>query len=331
MYRNSYINSSDRKILFNKILLSELNLSEFNIDIFFEWTNENQIFSINVKNNKTIKLLINLNVKTEDMFKGSLYEQELTIRYRSYFIVGYLHYLDDIYDASPIDYFNGLVVLELINDLLCNHTMVLHSPIMKDKIREVRVLDVYCSIFAIRTIIDQYDHMLSSDNINKCKNELLVLEMFSLLPETVCTKFRVFEYSALRDFNNINIIFNENKHYLENYAIFNKFSIMSFDNYMISDVFSNKFNNQFWIDFFLRIYVLYSKKNSQIILDDYPHLIDRINSFKCNSVNYFSFYKGCNNILIEKNLHTIKKLILEIEHAFNLKSSIKSGSLHFIS
>lgn len=323
------ITSQKHKFLFNKILSTELSTCKYKIEAFYEWKNKTQIFSLRFKDSTTIELGINLNFAVESIFFGSNKALELTIDYRSYFIVTYLHCLENITNTVPNTLFQGLVALEAIQNIHTTSTITSYSPLAIADLR-LKPIDVHCAIWSLSRICIEQKGAVSQGVQSNCENAISWLVNYTRLPEIEYNESNEPEYSVLSDLLRFKKLAASSPEILAQYSLFNQYGILDFNALTISNLLANEALSDFWVGVIIRVLAFSENKPSLLDITALPIIRNGIVRFKKDCLAYFHECSVHKQELLSANLLAIKKTAMKIEQTFFENGAVETGALHFI-
>lgn len=322
--------SHDRKLLFDKILSTELAVCKYKIKAFYEWKNKAQIFSLRFIDTNTVELGINLNFAIEKMFLGSNKAMELTIGYRSYFIATYLRCLESATSTVPSTLFQGLVVLEAIENIHGGTTIAPYSPLFSLAALRVKPIDVHCSIRSLSRICVEQTGALSQGVQAKCEDAINWMVSYTRLPEIEYNESNEPEYTVLSDLLRIKKLVTATPALLAQYSLFNQYGILNFDDLTVSDLLANEALSEFWVGVLIRVLAFSESKTSALDVTAFPRIRNGMVKFKEDSVACFNECNMSKQELLSTNLLAIKKIAMKIEQTFFENGSVETGALHFM-
>lgn len=330
MIRTLPITSYNRKLLFDRILSTELAVCEYKIEAFYEWKNKAQIFSLRFIDARTVELGINLNFAIENVFLGCNKAMELTVGYRSYFIATYLRCLESATSAVPSTLFQGLVVLEAIENIHGGTTIASYSPIFTPSVFKMKPIDVHCAIRSLSRILIEQQGSLSQGIQAKCDEAINWMIGYTRLPEVEYNKQKKPEYTVLSDLLRIKKLVTATPALLAKYSLFSQYGVLDLDDQTVYDLLTNEAISDFWVGVLIRVLAFSESKPSAFDVTAFPKIRNGIVKYKEDSVAYFNEYGMSDRELLCTNLLAVKKTAMKIERTFFDNSAVETGALHFI-
>lgn len=322
--------SYGRKFVFNSLLSNELRDSSYRIDARYEWKYKDQILSFRVIDNCTMRLGINLNFKENELFSDNNLIEEINVKYRAYYISSYVHCMELATVSNPKSYFDGLVLLCAINNILSKRKSVSLSPLMNRRHTIFRPIDVYCAIRALSRLIIEYNNMLLESQKVELNAAINALILYSLLPEINYMRKRPM-YSLLCEIKELQRnIYLAGEGWMDTFPLFKEYEINSLSDATL-DYFLDKCSqsqNAFWTGITMRL-MIYAGCGIEVDKTEKMNgLIDCIQKYKKDCVNYFMDMQKNSNILLADNYIAIKKIIGKLHKTFTFLP-IVSGALHY--
>lgn len=204
--RNFANTSYGCKLLFNKILSRDLESYTFKIDAFYESAARNQIMSIQISEDQTVHLGINISFKEEAMFSKCSEPMVLSIAFRAYFIINYLSCLQYARDTEPSSYFSGLVVLDAISDLYSNNRNTSCVPNVVGRNKQLRPIDVHCAIRAITRVLMNNELPVVDETLKRCEVYRDILITYTGSPEIIYLKSKQAQHTVLREIKTLKLL-----------------------------------------------------------------------------------------------------------------------------
>lgn len=329
---NKFANSNyGRKILFDKILSQELAAYAFKIDAFYESVSLDQIVSIYVSDDQTIRLGINISFKEEAMFSGCPEPMILSIAFRAYFIVNYLHCLQTAKEEIPNSFFSGLVILDSIGDLLCGKRTEAHIPNVVGTNKHLRPIDVHCAIRAITRVLMDDELSVASESLKACEEFRDILVTYTGTPEIVYSKSKHAKFAVLFEVTALKSLVLQQPNIMNECALFEPVKIDSFNSLDVGQLLSacDKSGNRFWPGLILRMFAI---AQSNKALREYIRFDCMRNAYLDFSSNSFDCYvqKKRQSKLLQDNLQAIQQLTRGIEQFAKCDINTTNGMMHYI-
>lgn len=321
--------SHDRKVLFDRILSKDLAVCKYKIKAFYKWENSAQIFSFRFLDEKNIEVGINLNID-KDLFSSSPYSRELDICYRSYFIANYLRCLEGAEDTIPCSLFQGLVVLESVNDIHTQGIIDVYSPLPATKKSRVRPINIHCAIRALTRILIEQKEVVTPHVQIQCERSIDWMVAYTRLPEVMYGKSRKPKYALFNDLVILKKLLDKHQVTTERYPIFASYGILNFDDQTINELLERGLSSRFWNDVIIRIIACSGGMRSVIDVTTLPEIRESVLAFWEESLSCYQESRTSKNVILDDNLLAIKKMSKKIGQSFSLRGTVGSGALHFI-
>lgn len=320
-----------RKSLFSKILSNELDVCSFKINAVYDSAPPEQVMTAQITDNQVIRLGINTSFKAENLFSDCSDPLGMSIAYRSYFIINYIHCLATAKEANTNSFFPGLVVFESICDLTFGKKNVFTIPNIYTKNKNLRPIDVHCAIRAITRVVIENSSIFSDETKKKCELYTNTLIAYTRLPEIEYKRSKYSQYTILNETKALKELISKNSEIVYKYALFHKYAIVSLDKLNIDELLSacdiNKDN--FWPGMILRILAI-TKDNKK--LKEYlkhPSLETSYLDFCRNSMEYYSEINE-QSLLLRENWQAIQQLVIGLQKQTAPNVYSKKGMVHFI-
>ena len=320
-----------RKILFEKILSEQLGSCRYKIEAFYEWKRREQVFSLTFKNEREVCLGINIGFQKDLIFNGSENAAELSVLYRSYFIVNYIRCLEGAKIAAPSAYFAGLVTLEAINTLNSDKKTVSFSPI-SEKLFKIKPIDVHCALGSLNAIIINHTNLLSQELKRRCGAMADELISYTQLPEIEYKGHKKTVYSFSEDLLALKNLAASKPDILKEYPLLSQNGIDSVEDITVSQLIekSEQNSNLFWAGIAIRLLAFTQKGAADDNLLALFCVKKSVADFWGCSVTYFKEHKNTYNKLLADNMTAIKRIAANMDKVFYKADAFEYGALHYI-
>ena len=320
--------SYSRKEKFAALLDTELRFCKHTIGISYEWKKTDQVLSLSVEDNSFVRLWININFGIESLFKTNEKAQELSMRYRAYYISGYIKCLDEVYLNSPRSYYSGLVSLCVINNINSNKKIISYSPIGKKKPSAFRPVDIHCAAKALIRLVNDYQDILSENEKNGCKEVINNFLTYSLLPEISYENKRPV-YSLLYELKNYQMNIARGSKNEELFPMMMRKEGISLLNLQLCDFADELFHNHhpFWTEAAFRL-ILFYDRSFCVESEHAESLRECVNRFRENSVLYYKKLVNADSAMLKDNYMAVKRLSSRMDKAFSSVAA-ENGALHY--
>ncbi len=319
------------KVLFDKFLSKELESCALKIDAFYESAACNQIMSTHISNDQTVHVGINISFKEEPMFFGCYEPNILTIAFRSYFIINYLHCLQAAKETVPYSFFSGLVALDSINDLFSNKRKIVCIPNAFGSNKHLRPIDVHCAIRAMTKLLMDNSLSIVDEALTSCEAYKDILVAYTGVPEIVYLKSKHAQYTVLSEMAAFRSLVLQNSNITRECALFQQVGMKSFNSLNIGTLLSacDVKDNSFWPGMILRMFALAPNGKALNKYMDYSCMKTAYYEFYSNSLECYILEKRRSKLL-KDNLQAAKHLARGIEQSTDYNASAIDGMLHYI-
>ena len=324
------VTSHNSKRVFDKILSTELAHCKYKIKASYEWKQKRQIFSLRFIDAYTVELRVNLNFAIEDVFLDSKKAVELTISYRSYFIATYLQCLESITNTIPDTLFQGIVILEAIENTHSGVTVTSYSPLFDSTSLKIRPIDIYCAIYSLKRVCTEKIGTFSQSIKERCEEAIQWMACYSRMPEIEYKKTNKPEYTVLSDLICINKLVTTMPMLLKQYPLLRQFNIWGVESPDIYSLLTNEMLNEFWIGVLIRMLAFSDNRTFFHSLTAFPKFQKGIEKLRKKSVVYIQECSITEQKSLCANMLAVKKTQMNIDLAYKENDSIKSGALHFV-
>ena len=312
-----------RKEFFDDLLLNELSNYNYKFVINYEWMKSYKEFSYSILDGALVKLSININVDNKRLVCDCDYDIDLALSLRGYFVLAYFRCIENAGCMMPQSYCQGLAYLDVINGISKGKRVLVYSCIAKKNV-DCKVIDVCCMINAFTRLVAEYKNMMTSREIEECESIISKLTTFTMMPEIEYINGKML-YSYLYEIIELKKGMDNGNVDCGSYPVLGFLSRENFDEVSIEEL-SKKADleeNPFWRGLILRLGAHF---NCEIELNNC--IVDEINRFRKNSVEYAKCIKGKSDDLLNDNYHAIKMNARRIEH-LSLNVEVASGVVHY--
>lgn len=320
-----------RKTLFSEILSRNLKTYIFKVDAFYESVSRNQIMSINISGDRTVHLGINISFKGEKIFSSCSDPIALSIAFRAYFIINYLHCMESAKEALPTSFFSGLVILESISDLILAKKRIVFIPDTVGINKNLRPIDVHCAIRAMIKVLIDYKSFISDEAVRLCEAYIDTLITYTEMPEIEYVNSKHAQYTVLCEINVVKSLVSQHLEAISEYALFRQIEFKSLESLNIDELLSacDINNNPFWPETIMRMLAITKDDKNLKKLLKHPSMRSSYLNFCANSVECF-FQTKESSILLKENWLAVQQLVREIEQLPDFNLNLTNGMVHYI-
>lgn len=319
-----------RKLLFNRILSKELAAGNFRVEASYESTSRQKVVSACVSD-KAIRIKVNISFDKESFFSDCDDPMELSLIYRAYFIAAYIKCLENAKEAVPDSYFEGIVTLDAIYDLVTGKRAVLCNPDLSSRVKSLRPVDVHCAIRAMTRLLIEFGTALTETATFQCEKYIDCLIDYTSLPEVEynCSKYAF--YTVLNETAKLKKLISEYPYVTEKFALFSSYAITSDGLTDVGSLLSlcDEKGGGFIPAMLMRMFA-FSAEDNQRLKGVLSHrcVIESYQDFCRSSVLYYSEDTE-KSILLKENWRAIQNIAERIEKLMYDEVQLQSGAVHF--
>lgn len=325
--------SYGQKMLFYEILSAELGTCRFHIDATYVWKRPEQILSAAFSDAGRLRLEINLHVTKDALFHGDR-AVEHSICFRAYFIAAYIRCIESAYDRLPQTYFEGLVLLNALNDRHSGRRVAVATPIA-DKRRPgtLRPLEVHCAILALTRMLLVHAEELSPRERKEAERRRDELLCYSSLPEVAYEKSRQPSHALFSELHRLRQTLASAPQLPEACALFQKNGMQTIREMTVEELLRacEKTEDRFWNGVALRFAACAAPGCSRAWFAPTDRIPAEAAQYLEDSVTYFKEQRDTASFLLRENLSAVKQTAGRIQlWIAETEFFGDSGTIHYV-
>lgn len=321
------------KATMREVLYQELIDSRFFVNISFEWSGSGHLFSVLFTNGDKAEVKINLQVVKTALVDTS--NIAINIVFCVYYIVSYLRHVENLQNFIPQNYFEGLVAIDEISDLVSKRRAKVGFPFSREKtsldIRVRRPLEVKHAIAALTRICLQNGVGLEQgmkEKVYKLRDKLL---LYSSLPEIICKK-RLFSQYSVTCLVKTAMVLSHNQKNVNDFMLLRIFKNEFLDKQIEEIDYDRLASNYYFVyEVMMRIQCI-SQSNKPIETENEKTIVaEWVRDFIERSVDYYKECVSLEDSFLKINLKAVGILLREInELSVELINSDMAGTIHYM-
>lgn len=320
------------------LLSHEFETCGFNIVVGFESSFSGRIFTMQLSENNRLELCINLDA-VKSGIDLNLSSKKIAIYYCALYIANYVKLMELSKHKTPETYFDGLVILNAIQNYKIHNTISVYSPLKGKKLLDstycIRPIEVESAIDSWNQILFLLESEISSNDKVVIKKAVNALLLYASLPEVSYISSTMPTYSLYNSLEYIEKLIALDSRVVTSFAIFELLSFQMLTTISTMELFQLylRRENRFLIGIAIRMIAFMPLadvcgNNEECISDS---LLQAINKYRENSVIYFKELSSSNTQLFKDNLFAIKKAVFALNQYMALHGlKGNSGTIHSI-
>ncbi len=320
--RLSYV----QKQLFIRVLTAALKHCKYKLIIGFNRKPAERIFDLSFDKSERFRLKINLNISKRKSF-GKGWDRVHEIIFRASYIAAYLKCVEKASEAVPTDYFDGLVLLNAIDDI-SQKRVEIYSALDGGNRAVIRPLEVSCAVNAINTLLTEIFVELPNEckaPMKRCVDDLLE---YTALPEAACYGKGDSENALVGQLLRLVGTADKRPACFKPFAMFKDYGIQDIGDVAVEDLLKVGCytENAFQRGVVMRLLLLSHNVPDERV-ESYGWLFSMMSEYCENCVYYFKSVQNTEMKILKDNKKAIKRVVEKINVLYNVESS---GTVHVI-